>query len=184
MAVRQASVEGLGGVSIGNLAASLGMSKSGLYAHFGSKEDLDVAIVGHAAQVFDAEVLLPAETAPPGVAGLVAYCESYLSYLQRRVFPGGCFFAAAAAEFDSRPGAVRDAVAAFAAEIDARVLDHLRTAQAAGELPPDTDVEQVGFEIGAVLAAANAQMLLRDSDDPLHRARIAIEHALTRAASR
>lgn len=184
MAVRQASIDGLGGVSIGNLAASLGMSKSGLYAHFGSKEDLDLAIVGHAAQVFDVEVLQPAEAAPPGVAGLVAYCEAYLSYLQRRVFPGGCFFVAAATEFDSRPGAVRDAVAAFAAEIDARITGHLRTAQAAGELPPDTDVEQVGFEIVAVLAAANAQMLLRDSDEPLDRARIAVEHALTRAASR
>jgi AcrR family transcriptional regulator len=182
-AVRVASVEGLEGLSIGALAARLGMSKSGLYAHFGSKEDLELAIVGHAAGIVHAEVVERSEFAPPGVARLVAQCEAYLSYLHRRVFPGGCFFAAAAAEFDSRPGRVRDAVVAWVEDAQRRLEGHLRDAQEAGELPADLDVPQVAFEIGALLAAANAGMLLRESEEPLQRARAAIDRALTGAGS-
>jgi AcrR family transcriptional regulator len=182
-AVRLASVEGLEGLSIGVLATRLGMSKSGLYAHFGSKEDLELAVVNHAAGIVRTEVMQPAQSAPPGVSRLVAHCEAYLSYLERRVFPGGCFFAALAAEFDSRSGPVHEAVVTFVDELDAQLAGHLHTAQANGELPGDMDIAQVAFEVGALLAAANAGMLLRGSDEPIHRARSAIERTLTHASA-
>ncbi|MDP1570143.1 MAG: TetR/AcrR family transcriptional regulator [Vicinamibacterales bacterium] len=182
-AARQASIEGLEGLSIGTLAAALGMSKSGLYAHFGSKEDLELAVVDHARRIFEAEVLAPANAAPPGVARLIVHCEAYLSYLERRVFPGGCFFAATVAEFDSRTGPVRDAITAIVAAIHDRLLAHLREAQALGELPPSTDVAQLAFEVAAFLAAANAGMLLDGTPAALARARAAIDRALTAAGS-
>lgn len=93
-----ATVDGLEGLSIGNLAAATGISKSGLYAHFGSKQELQLATVDEAERILDAEVVQPALAAQPGLAQLVAVCEEFLDYLRRRVFPGGCFFAAAALE--------------------------------------------------------------------------------------
>ena len=108
-----ATVEGLEGLSIGHLAAAIGMSKSGLYAHFGSKEELQLATVAEAERILQAEVIQPALAARPGLAQLAAACEAYFSYLQRRVFPGGCFFAATALEMGTRPGPVKDRVAAI-----------------------------------------------------------------------
>src|SRR5262245_35751389 len=93
-----ASVRGLEGLSIGGVAGRLGMSKSGVFAHFGSKEELQLAAVDAAAAVFEREVLHAATAAPDGVARLIALTEGYLSYLQRAVFPGGCFFGAAVAD--------------------------------------------------------------------------------------
>src|SRR5215472_10353399 len=111
-AVSLATVEGLEGLSIGHLAAAIGISKSGLYAHFGSKLELQLATVEEAEGIFDAEVVQPALAARPGLARLVAMCEAYFDYLQRRVFPGGCFFAATALEMGTRPGPVKERVAA------------------------------------------------------------------------
>src|SRR5438045_1680435 len=105
-----ASVEGLEGLTIGRLAAELQMSKSGLFGHFGSKEELQLATVREAADRFAAEVVEPTLTEEEGSPRLHALCERYIGYLERNVFSGGCFFAAAAAEFDDRPGPVRDAV--------------------------------------------------------------------------
>src|SRR3954463_12933477 len=85
-----ATVDGLEGLSIGNLATATGISKSGLYAHFGSKQELQLATVEKAQQILDAEVIQPALAARPGLAQLEAACEAFLSYVQRRVFPGGC----------------------------------------------------------------------------------------------
>jgi AcrR family transcriptional regulator len=110
-AVDRASTEGLEGLTIGKLAAELGMSKSGLFAHFGSKEELQLAVVEHAAARFFNEVIAPAQQAPEGAERLRAYCERYVDYLERKVFAGGCFWAATSAEFDDRPGVVRDAIA-------------------------------------------------------------------------
>jgi AcrR family transcriptional regulator len=111
-AVDIASVDGLEGLTIGRLASELRMSKSGLFAHFGSKEELQLATIAAAAERFFNEVLAPAQREQEGTARLRAYCERYLDYLQRKVFAGGCFWAAAATEFDDRPGPVRDAVRA------------------------------------------------------------------------
>ncbi|HEX8188504.1 MAG TPA: helix-turn-helix domain-containing protein, partial [Pyrinomonadaceae bacterium] len=112
-AVDIASEEGLEGLTIGRLAAELSMSKSGLFAHFGSKEELQLATVEAARDVFVREVVRPAFGAPRGLARLWQLCDVWLGYVRREVFRGGCFFAAAAAEFDGRPGAVRDRVAAI-----------------------------------------------------------------------
>ena len=107
-----ASIEGLDGLSIGRLATQLGMSKSGLFAHFGSMQDLQLATIETARQRYVQEVVAPGLACGSGLKGLYGLCESFLSYLERGVFPGGCFFASAMAEFDCKaPGPVRDRVA-------------------------------------------------------------------------
>ncbi|MBO0818137.1 MAG: TetR/AcrR family transcriptional regulator, partial [Actinobacteria bacterium] len=108
-----ATVDGLEGLSIGNLAAAIGMSKSGLYAHFGSKQELQLATVEEAGRIFQAEVVAPALAAPPGRGQLEAVCEAFFQHLQRRTFPGGCFMASAALEMGTRPGPVKERIAAF-----------------------------------------------------------------------
>src|SRR6476659_9854704 len=103
-AAKLATTKGLDGLSIGDLAAEVGMSKSGLYAHFKSKEDLELATIDTAAEIFEREVLQRGMSAPAGLPRLRALVDSFLAHLERRVFPGGCFFAAVAMELDSRPG--------------------------------------------------------------------------------
>src|SRR6476646_9555603 len=112
-AVSLATVDGLEGLSIGNLADALSMSKSGVYAHFGSKQDLQLATVDEAERIFRIEVIEPALAAPPGLGQLLAVCDAYLDHLVRRTFPGGCFFAGAVLEMGTRPGPVKERVAAF-----------------------------------------------------------------------
>src|SRR5215471_16305191 len=111
VAVNLASVEGLEGVSIGRLADELKMSKSGLFAHFGSKEDLQLATVDMARQIFVEHVVQPALAMPEGMPRLWALCNGWLSHVENHVFQGGCFFTAASFEFDSRSGPVRDRIA-------------------------------------------------------------------------
>src|SRR5215207_6150560 len=124
-----ASSEGLEGLTIGRLATELDMSKSGLFAHFGSKEELQLATLQSAAQRFLDRVILPAQAADEGASRLRAYGERYIDHLERSVFSGGCFWAAAAMEFDDRPGPVQEAIkAGVAAWID----ELARQAQLAG----------------------------------------------------
>jgi AcrR family transcriptional regulator len=178
-----ASVEGLEGLSLGALAARLKISKSGLFAHFGSKEELEIATIEAAAQVFADDVLRPGLVAPPGIRRLVALTEAYLSYVERRVFPGGCFFAAAAAELDSRSGPVRERVAAFEREWMG-TLERLATeARAAGELDRLADPKQIAFEVNAMLVAANGQFLLQGDAAVFDRARGGLIGILERGAS-
>src|SRR5262249_53537201 len=110
-AANLATIDGLRGLSIGALATHIGMSKSGLFAHFGSKEELQLATVQTAREIFDAEIVDPAQAIADPLERLHAVCEGFLSYVERRVFPGGCFFASATAELDTYPGPVKDAVA-------------------------------------------------------------------------
>lgn len=150
-AVDLASVEGLEGLTIGRLASDLRMSKSGLFRHFGSKQDLQLATVGAARDRFVAMVLEPASAAPDGAPRLRAMAERYLDYLHS--FPGGCFWGATASEFDDRPGPVRDAIAA---SLDAWMAELVRQATAAGIPDPD----RYAFELYAVITAANARWRL------------------------
>ncbi len=150
-AVDLASVEGLGGLTIGRLASDLRMSKSGLFRHFGSKQDLQLATVRAARDRFVAMVLQPASAAPDGAPRLRAMAEHYLDYLHS--FPGGCFWGATASEFDDRPGPVRDAIAA---SLDAWMAELVRQAKAAGIADPD----RYAFELYAVVMAANARWRL------------------------
>src|SRR5215207_4541880 len=133
-AVDIASEEGLEGLTIGRLAAALSMSKSGLFAHFGSKEELQLATVEAARAVFIREVVRPAFEAARGLPRLWSLCDIWLSYVQGGVFRGGCFFAAASAEFDSRPGPVRDRIAEIMKEWLTTLRNAIVEAQEAGQM--------------------------------------------------
>ena len=130
-----ATTEDLEGPSIGHLAVTTGMSNSGLYAHFGSKQELQLAAVAEAERILIAEVTAPARAAAPGLAQLAAACEAYLSYLARRVFPGGCFFAATALAMGTHPGPVKDKVAAIQSGFTALLRTFAATAAEQHELP-------------------------------------------------
>jgi AcrR family transcriptional regulator len=165
--VAVASVEGLGGLTIGRLAADLGMSKSGVLGHFGSKEALQLAVVDTAAELFSREVPERATPAAPGLPRLLALCEAWVRYLERAVLPGGCFFTAAAGEFDDREGPVRDAVAGMSSLWERDLRRQARIAVAAAELPPGSDADQVVFElVGQMLALNHALRLHRDPSAP------------------
>src|SRR3954471_6014457 len=107
-AARLATVEGLDGLSLGRLADAVGMSKSGLFAHFGSKEELQLATVEAASAIFEELVIGPAGEVTAGLPRLRAYVEGFLDHVEESVFPGGCFFVSAMSELDTRPGPVRD----------------------------------------------------------------------------
>ena len=169
-----ATVEGLEGLSIGDLAEHIGMSKSGLYAHFGSKEELQLATIETAAGIFEAEVIAPAEQAATPLEKLKVLCEAFLSHIERRVFPGGCFFASAAAEFDTHPGAVRERISEFQRGWSDLLVQLVQEAQAAGELHAE-DPDQLVFELNGYLLMANMAFLLYGSARPIERAREAIE---------
>lgn len=181
-AAKMASIHGLEGLSLGALASRLGISKSGLFAHFGSKEELEMATIEAAGQVFAADVLKPGQAAPSGIRRLVALSEAFLSHVERRVFPGGCFFAAAAAELDSRPGPVRERIAAFQREWMALLEGQAAEARAAGELGRSADPKQIAFEVNAMLAAANATFLLQGDAAVFDRARSGLLGILERGA--
>jgi AcrR family transcriptional regulator len=154
------------------------MSKSGLYAHFGSKQDLQLATIDAARVTFVDEVLSPALSAPKGIQRLLAICETYLSHIERRVFPGGCFFSAAAADVGSRPGPARDSIAEQRRDW-LRTLERLaREAQQLGELDRTLDPAQLAFELQALLVAANTTFILNGDAAVFERARRAVSQRL------
>jgi len=173
-----ATVDGLEGLSIGHLAAATGISKSGLYAHFGTKQELQLATVAEAERILTAEVIQPALEARPGLAQLSAACEAYFSYLQRRVFPGGCFFAATALEMGTRPGPVKDRVAAINSGFTALLRAFAETAIEQDELPAREDPDRLAFELHAVLLAADTKFVLHDDPAVLDLARQVVRQRL------
>ena len=151
-----ASVDGLNGLSIGRLATELDMSKSGLFAHFGSKESLQLATIETARQRYVREVIEPALASGSGIVRLFALCESFVSYVERDVFPGGCFFASAMAEYDGKEsGPVRDLIAECQGQwmntLEIAVGDALKR----GELRADIDARQLAFELEGALLSGN-----------------------------
>jgi AcrR family transcriptional regulator len=179
-AAELATLYGLKGLSIGDLASHLGMSKSGLYAHFKSKEDLELATIQTASEIFEREVLQPALAAPPGKARLLAVVDAFLSHLQRRVFPGGCFFAAISMELASRPGAAHDRVAQMRGEWFGLLQQCVRDGQLQGEIDPAADADQLVFETYAMLLAANVSFVMNKDPKQLERARRGVENTLRR----
>lgn len=155
LAMDLASVNGLEGLTIGSLAEAAGLSKSGLFAHFGSKEDLQLATVGAAREVFQEQVFLPALKVPRGLRRLCAMISAWIGYAENGPFRGGCFFAAAAAEFDGRPGPVKDLVADCMGEWRRALVRLAREAKEAGELTSSADPEQLAFEWFALAMGAN-----------------------------
>lgn len=170
-AVEVASEEGLEGLTIGRLSSELGLSKSGLFGHFGSKEELQLAAVDAATAIFFREVVEPVLAEPEGAPRLRAFCDRWVGYLERKVFSGGCFFAAASAEFDGRPGPVRDKL------LDLHQALHRELARQA-ELAGAGDPEQLVFEVHSLVLGANARYQLFGEKDAFARARSAIERLL------
>lgn len=152
-AVDLASVEGLGGLTIGRLATELEMSKSGLFGHFGSKQELQLATVEAAALRFRTAVIEPSLGAPEGVPRLRAMADTYLAHLDSGAYAGGCFWGATAAEYDDRPGPVRDAIVAA---LDGWLGELERQARVASSPEPG----RLAFELYAVVMGANSRYRL------------------------
>ena len=182
-AAQLATVEGLSGLSIGRLADAVGMSKSGLFAHFGSKEELQLATIATAGALFTETVIEPATAAPTGIERLRELGERFLRHVEDGVFPGGCFFASVAAEMDTHPGAVRDLAVHIVDQWMGLLQAAARDAQAEGAISPSEDVEQLAFELDAYLLLANAQFVALRSGMPIARAKSAIAARLAAAGA-
>ena len=173
-AARLATIEGLEGLSIGRLAEATGVAKSSVHALFGSKEQLQLATVHAARESFVAEVVAPTLAATaPGRERLLALCEGYLSYVERRVFPGGCFFVAAAAEVGAQRGRVHDEVARVQQQWRDLLLREAQAAGDRGELSVDDDPAQLAFELGVILAGTDIVAVLHDDPGAVARGRAA-----------
>jgi AcrR family transcriptional regulator len=170
-AVDLASTEGLEGLTIGRLATEMEMSKSGLFGQFGSKQELQLAVVDAAAARFAQEVVAPAFELQPGADRLLALCDSYIGYMEREVFPGGCFWAAVTTEFDDRPGLVRD-------RIRDAMASWIGVLEGEAEAADAADPAQLAFELLAVAQAANTGSRLLGNEDAFDRARAAIDRLL------
>jgi AcrR family transcriptional regulator len=173
-----ATQEGLGSLSIGRLAEASDMSKSGLFAHFGSKEELQLATVEHASDMFVAAVIAPARAAPRGVARVWALCNGMIEYNERQVFPGGCFFACTSFEFNNKPGAVRDKIAEMLRSWMSYLEHAVEQAQEAGELDPHLSARDTAFQLDSFAQAANAQFQLFRDPRVFDEARRAIRERL------
>lgn len=181
-AARLATVEGLEGLSLARLADAVGMSKSGLFAHFRSKEELQLATIEVASSLFAEQVTEPAANALTGMDRLRLLVDGYLRHLEVETFPGGCFFASALAEMDTQPGPVRDRLVAFLGGWLGRIETAVHDAQAEGAIDPAEDPAQITFEIEAALFLANAQYVVARTPEPIERARRAIERRLESVA--
>ena len=177
-AVTLATVEGLEGLSIGGLARSLGISKSGLYAHFGSKQELQLATTDEAERIFDLEVIDPAKAAPEGLDQLFAVCDLFFDHLQRRNFPGGCFFASAVLEMGTRPGPVKARVGEFQQRFIGLVFGFALKAQELGQLADDEDLIVLVFDLNGMMLAANSTYVMSGDPAMLEVARRAVRRRL------
>jgi AcrR family transcriptional regulator len=182
-AMQLASAEGLEDLSIARLAADLGMSKSGLFAHFGSKEELQLSTLRAARRVFTDAAVVPAQDAKKGIVRLKTLLDTWLGYVGGETFAGGCLFMEASAEFDNRPGPVRDLIAETM-----KMWVDLLTEQAAraverGELAEGTDPAQLTWELHAFGLGLNWDKQLYGSEAALERARKAVADRLAAAAT-
>ncbi len=177
-AVDLASLVGLEGLTIGHLAEQLEMSKSGLVGRFGSKEQLQLAALEQAADIFRRTVYEPTATRPPGLARLNAICDAWIDYLGDPPFPGGCFLTTASVEFDARPGTVNEAVRRIM-KTWLRALEHeAATGIGNGELPSAADPKDIAFAINALAVGANCHYQLHRERRVLRRARHAMARVL------
>jgi AcrR family transcriptional regulator len=179
-ALEVGSVEGLEGLTIGRLADDVGMSKSGLIRHFGSKEGLQMAALDAAIGIFRREIWEPAADAEPGIVRLRAICAAWIAYQEGNLLPGGCFLTAAASEFDGRGGPVGDATREAWARWLRLLEGEVRTAMEAGDLPADSDPELIAFELNGIGMALNQALQLHDDRAGLHHAQRAFERVLAR----
>ncbi|GAA2970151.1 TetR/AcrR family transcriptional regulator [Actinokineospora diospyrosa] len=177
-AVDIATVDGLEGLTLGRLAAELQLSKSGIFAHFGSKEELQLATISFAEEVFTEHVLRPAFQAPRGKPRLLTLFERWMDFSRARVFAGGCFFSTVMAEFDAREGKVRDVVVRWRTTWSELLTRLIEEAVEEGHLTPGIDVSQLVFELTAFGRAANHDSLLTRDDSHYDRALTALRARL------
>jgi AcrR family transcriptional regulator len=182
-AVEIASIEGLEGLTIGRLAADLAVSKSGVFAHFGSKEELQLQTIEFAIDRFFGEVIVAAVPVERGLPRLKQMLEAWVSYVERGIFPGGCFFAAASLEFDGRPGPVREKLAKALQWWFNAIQEEIEKAISLAQLPSDADPGQFAFELHAVVQEANWGYQMFRNPVWFERARASISAALARAAA-
>ena len=176
-----ASQVGLEGLSIGRLAQDLELSKSGLFAHFHSKETLQIKVLEHAAAVFVERVIRPALAAPRGEPRVRALFERWLVWPQKNGLPGGCFFVAAATELDDRPGPVRDVLVQQQRDWLDTIATVVRTAIAEGHFRPEVDPEQFAHDLYGVMLAYHHAVRLLDDPRAEQRARTAFESLVAHA---
>jgi AcrR family transcriptional regulator len=177
-AAELATQEGLEPLSIGRLAEATGMSKSGLFAHFGSKEELQLATVEHAASLFVDEVIAPARSAPKGLPRVWALCDHMVDYAERQVFPGGCFFAATSFEFNNRPGSVRDRIEEMIRSWLSYLEHAVGQAQAVGDVVSEPSAREIAFQLDSFAQSSNAQFQLFRDPAVFDEARRAIRERL------
>jgi AcrR family transcriptional regulator len=177
-AVDVASVVGLDGLTIGRLAEQLGMSKSGLAGRFGSKEQLQLATLQRAAEMFTQTVYAPAAGEPAGRARLLAICDRWISYLGEPCFPGGCFLTTTSVEFDARDGPVHDAVKLVMRRWLGVLKADAEIAVQAGELAPDVDPADVAFTLNALAVGTNCDYQLHGDKRVLARGHRAMRSVL------
>jgi AcrR family transcriptional regulator len=177
-AVDRASVDGLDGLTIGGLAGEVEMRKSSVFSLFGSKQELQLATLEAAIEHFTDEVWGPVADQRPGIARLLALCDSWLAYHEREVLPGGCFLTTVTIEFDARPGPLRDAVADCMKRWLGVLEREVTAAIHAGELPADTEPADVAFQLNALAAAASYGFQLSREREVFTSARRSMRRAL------
>jgi AcrR family transcriptional regulator len=182
-AARLATVEGINGLSIGRLAEAVGMSKSGLFAHFGSKEELQLATIETAREIFNELVVEPALTAPTAYERLRQLVDNFLRHVQDKVYPGGCFYISVGAELGAQSGLVRDEAVGLSAEWMQLMIGTIRQAQAEGDIDGSEDPEQLAFELTGSLLLGNNQFVATQAPAAIDRARRSVERRLATAVT-
>lgn len=174
-AVMQASACGFESLTIGSLADKTGLSKSGLFAHFGSKLDLQVAALDEAARRFTEQVFMPAMKAPRGLKRLRALFENWIGWPQRASLPGGCPIDAATREYQHQPGPMREAVIERQRLLDRELTKTVQMAIDSGELRADTDARQVAFDLMGIILVFYRTELLLGLEEASRHARVAFD---------
>lgn len=182
LAVQIASVEGLENLSLGRLASDLNISKSGVFALFGSKDELQLATIRAANSIYVEYIVKPIQAMPAGILQVWRLSERWLAYSRTRVFPGGCFFFAVSAEYDARTGAIHDVIAEMQKRWTRYFTQVVEDARAAGELAARTDVDRLAFEVIAFLETANSLSVLHHDDSVYRTAGASILDRLRAAA--
>src|SRR4051794_20550788 len=182
-AAQLATVEGIDGLSIGRLADAVGMSKSGLFAHFGSKQELQLATVERAGEVFTEQVIEPAGAAHSALERLHQLGELYFRHVEQLVYPGGCFFTSVSIELAARSGPVREVAVGYVNDWIAYLEETATEAQADGSVSSSEDPAQLAFELEAILLLANARFIAAPETDPMTRARRAYAARLAAASA-
>lgn len=180
-ALSLATQVGLDGLTIGKLAEHVGMSKSGLFAHFASKENLQVAILEEATQRFIAHVVAPALKKPRGEARLRALFENWLTWSKLDFMPGGCVFVVAGVELDDRPGPARDRYISSQKDWLATLAGAARIAVEEKQFRADVDVEQIAHEIYGIAFGYHFTRRIGDPARTERRTRAAFERLLADA---